>query len=80
MRTFVNNTPITVSFLPILVSVSLRSQSHASSVLVPEALSISVILIAVASPALGFALTKTDAAAYLARAGIGVIAVTTGNS
>jgi di/tricarboxylate transporter len=35
MSAFVNNTPIVVLLLPILVSVSLRTQSHASSVLLP---------------------------------------------
>jgi di/tricarboxylate transporter len=35
MSAFVNNTPVVVLLLPILVSVSLRTQSHASSVLMP---------------------------------------------
>ncbi len=35
LSAFVNNTPIVVLLLPILVSVSLRTQSHASSVLMP---------------------------------------------
>ncbi len=35
MSAFVNNTPVVVLLLPILVSVSLRTQSNASSVLMP---------------------------------------------